>query len=199
MVRKGLEMIVRSAFSPCEIAYAVNGDQVFHNIRKSHYDLVILDLNMPDTDAIGLFQQIMAIKPGLRVLVCSMNPEKIFAIRYLKMGAIGYVEKSESDEILEKAIRTALNGRRYFSEDVLDQLAGNVQGKDPLNPFDKLTDREFEIATHLIKGLSVGEIAVLINLHTSTVGTQRARVLEKTGVANVMELNKLARLHKIIE
>lgn len=199
LVRKGLEMIVRSAFAGCETSYAENGDEVFQSIRKSSYDLVILDINMPDTDAVALFRHIMAIRPTQKVLVCSMNPEKIFAMRYLKMGAAGYVQKSAKDDILERAIRTVLSGRRYFSEDMLDQIAGAVQGKEPANPFDRLTDREFEIALHLIKGLSVGEIARLVRVHTSTVGTQRARILEKTGVSNVMELNQLARTHQIIE
>jgi two-component system, NarL family, invasion response regulator UvrY len=199
LVRKGLEMIIRSAFSPCEITYAENGTEVFKHIRKSSYDLVILDLNMPDTDAVALFQHIMSLHPTQRVLICSMNPEKIFAMRYLKLGAAGYVEKSAKDDILERAIRTVLNGRRYFSEDMLDQIAGAVHNNIPSNPFDSLTDREFEIALHLIKGLSVGEIAQMIRVHTSTVGTQRARILEKTGVQNVMELNQLARTHHIVE
>lgn len=199
LVRKGLEMIIRSAFSPCEIAYAENGDEVFQAVRKNTYDLAILDLNMPDTDALALFQQVMAFQPALKVLICSMNPEKIFAMRYLKMGAAGYVEKSAKDDILEKAIRTVLNGRKYFSEDMLDQIVGAVQNKDQANPFDRLTEREFAIALHLIKGLSVGEIAQLVKVHTSTIGTQRARILEKTGVQNIMELNQLARTHQIIE
>lgn len=199
LVRKGLEMIIRSAFGPCKITTAINGEEVFHYVQQQDFDLAVLDLNMPNTDAIALFQQIMLFKPGLQVLICSMNPEKIFALRYLKLGAAGYVEKSEEDEVLEKAIRTVINGRKYFSDDVMDQITLSMRGKNPENPFYKLTDREFEIAMHLIRGLSVGEIAGLIHLHTSTVGTQRAKVLEKTGVQNVMELNKLARIHKIID
>lgn len=199
LVRKGLEMIIKSAFKPCEITYAINGQEVFRHMRKRSYDLVILDLNMPDTDAVALFQHIMSLHPKQRVLICSMNPEKIFAMRYLKLGATGYVEKSVNDDILERAIRTVLNGRRYFSEDMLEQIAGAVHNNVPSNPFDSLTDREFEIALHLIKGLTVGEIAQMIRVHTSTVGTQRARILEKTGVQNVMELNQLARTHHIVE
>lgn len=199
LVRKGLEMIIRTAFSPCDITCAENGDEVFQRVRKNTFDIAILDLNMPDTDALALFQQIMILQPALKVLICSMNPEKIFALRYLKMGAAGYVEKSAKDDILEKAIRTVLNGRRYFSEEMLDQIVGSVQSRDPLNPFDRLTDREFAIALHLIKGLSVGEIAQLVKVHTSTVGTQRARILEKTGAHNIMELNQLARTHHVVE
>ena len=199
LVRKGLEMIIRSAFSPCEITYAENGDEVFQCVRKNGYDIAILDLNMPDTDSIALFHQVMALRPTQKVLICSMNPEKIFALRYLKMGASGYVQKSSKDDVLEKAIRTVLSGRRYFSEAMLDQIAGAVQNKEEVNPFDRLTDREFEIALHLIKGLSVGEIAQLVRVHTSTISTQRARILEKAGVENAMELNQLARTHHIIE
>ena len=199
LVRKGLEMIIKSAFMPCQLSYATNGDEVITHVRKTSFDLAILDLNMPDTDSVALFHQVLVHRPDLRVLICSMNPEKVFALRYLKMGAFGYVEKSANDEELERAMRVVLNGRKYFSNDVLDQLSGKLQGKNSNNPFDALTDREFEIALHLIKGLSVGEIALLIKLHTSTIGTQRARILEKTGVKNVMELNQLARLHSIID
>lgn len=199
LVRKGLEMIIRAAFTPCEITTAENGDEVFQLVHKNAYGLVILDINMPDTDSIALFQQIMAFRPTQKVLICSMNPEKIFAMRYLRMGAAGYVQKSAKDEVLEKAIRTVLSGRKYFSEEMVDQIAVMAQNKDKQNPFDRLTDREFEIAMHLIRGLSVGEIAQLVSVHTSTIGTQRSRILEKTGVQNVMELNQLARTHQIIE
>lgn len=197
ITRRGLEMMLEDCLRSCRITHASNGDEVFTAMKNNIYDLVILDLNMPDTDAAGLLSQIQAIREGQKVLIFSMNPEKIFAFRYLQMGASGYIQKSANDDTIERAVKTVLKGGKYFSDELLSELSDPTLAATHATPFDKLTDREFEIARHLIRGLSVGQIARIVKVHTSTIGTQRAQILKKTGVTNVMELNQLARLHHI--
>lgn len=199
ITRIGLEMILETSIRHCRITHANNGDDVVQLIKNNDFQLVILDLNLPDTDSDTLFKHILAVREEQKVLIFSMNPERIFGLRYLRMGVYGYLEKSANDETMVRAVKLILKGGKYFSEDLLDELiSGSVGACAAKTPFDSLTDREFEIARHLIRGIGVGEIAKIVKVHTSTVGTQRARIFEKTGVKNVMELNQLARLHHII-
>lgn len=198
ITRIGLEMILEIAIRHCRITHAGNGDEVMKLVRDNNYHLVILDLNLPSTDSDTLFKHILAVREEQKILIFSMNPERIFGLRYLRLGAYGYLEKSANDDTVVRAVKLILKGNKYFSELLLDELVSSSVAAVAKTPFDSLTDREFEIARHLIRGLGVGEIAKIVKVHTSTVGTQRARIFEKTGVRNAMELNQLARLHHII-
>jgi two-component system, NarL family, invasion response regulator UvrY len=199
IVRTGLKMVVQDFLAHCNIDEAEDGDSAFAKVRSQDYDLIMLDVNMPNTDSFGLVTSILTLKPGAKIIMFSMNAEEIYAKRYLKMGAMGYLRKDAPGDEIQKAIQTVLNDKKYISEELSQKLLNemNVKGEDE-NPFDKLSPREFEIVQHLANGESVAEISKKLSLHTSTIGTHKARIFDKLQCHNIIEINKLAKAHHII-
>lgn len=184
----------------CTIDEAENGDSAFQKIKDHNYDLVIMDVNMPDTDSLGTLQTIFAFRPSLKIIIFSMNSEEVYAKRYLKLGAMGYLNKYAANEQIKNAISTVLQNKRYISPELNEKFLFAIQSNNNQseNPFDNLSAREFEIVQHLANGDSVSEISTKLNLHTSTVGTHKARIFEKLGCNNIIELTKLAKIHNVI-
>ena len=158
-----------------------------------------MDVNMPNTDSFGLIGTILSFKATIKIIMFSMNAEDIYAKRFLKMGAMGYLRKDASEIEIKKAISTVLNNKRYvspeLSEKILIDLRANSNSE---NPFDKLSLREFEILQHLARGESVAEISQKLFLHTSTVGTHKARIFDKLHCHNIIDLSKLAKVYNVI-
>ncbi len=199
IIRTGLKMLIKDFIPHIFMEDAYDGDSAFEKIKVSDYDLVILDVNMPNTDSLGLVSNILALRPGIKILMFSMNAEDNYAKRYLKMGAMGYVKKDEPEHELKKAISTVLNDKRYISETLSYKLEEEALGKKTAaNPFDNLSPREFEIIQHIVKGESVGAISAKLKLHTSTVGTHKARIFEKLNCKNIIDINALAKTHNVL-
>jgi DNA-binding NarL/FixJ family response regulator len=199
IVRSGLILLIKDFMSHTEIDEAYDGDSAFEKIKQKNYDLVIMDVNMPNTDSFGILNSILSFKPATKIIIFSMNAEELYAKRYLKMGAMGYLRKDAPGTEIQKAITSVLNNKKYISTELSEILLSDLQDKKHLeNPFDKLSPREFELVQHLSRGESVAQISQTLNLHKSTVGTHKARIFEKLQCANVIELNKLAEIHNVI-
>jgi two-component system invasion response regulator UvrY len=128
-----------------------------------------------------------------------MNSEVIFAKRYLKMGAMGYISKDAPLSEIIKAIENILHEGSYLSNNMKEKLAmDELEGNNNENQFENLSPREFEIAQHLVQGESVSAISKKLNLHTSTIGTHKARIFEKLKCQNIIELVMLAKMNNII-
>ncbi|MBC7687775.1 MAG: response regulator transcription factor [Aquabacterium sp.] len=197
IVRSGVKNVLQALFKPCEIYEAKDEKSVLSELKARSYDLVIMDVQMPDTDTAGLMDYIKTRYPDLKVLMFSMSAENVYAKRFLKAGAMGFVSKNSGLTELKKAIELVLNDRKYISEDLAEQLAGEIGSKQPNNPFDKLSAREFEIANLLILGKSGSDISELLSINSSTVGTHKARLFEKLHVSNLAELIEVARIYKL--
>ncbi|HZW69618.1 MAG TPA: response regulator transcription factor [Hanamia sp.] len=199
IVRAGLRLLIEDFLPHTHIDEATDGDSAFRKIKDHHYDLIIMDVNMPNTDSLGTLQSILSFKPSARIIMFSMNSEDVYAKRYLKMGAMGYLRKDAQNEEIKKAISTVLNNKRYISPELnqklLTELHSNSRSE---NPFDNLSPREFEIVQHLAHGDSVAEISNKLNLHTSTVGTHKARIFEKLKCNNIIELTNLAKVNGVV-
>ncbi len=180
------------------IEEAPDGDTAFEKIKQKDYDLLILDVNMPGTDSFGLVSNIMAIKPESKILMLSMNAEEIYAKKYLMLGAQGYVGKDAPETEIKKAIETILNDKRYISNSLSRSLTEEALGNKSFNPFDSLSPQEFKIIQYLMRGESVSEISEKLNLHTSTIGTHKARIFKKLNCKNIVDINSLARIHNVI-
>ncbi|MGN6803829.1 MAG: response regulator [Ginsengibacter sp.] len=199
IVRTGLKLLIQDFLPHATIEEASNGNQALEKLKQKDYDLVVMDVNMPETDSYGTLQTILSLNPSTRVMMFSMNAEEVYAKRYLKMGAMGYLRKDAPNEEIEKAITTVLNNKTYVSPELTQKLLHEMQSKKPLeNPFDALSAREFEIVQHLAQGESVAEISKKLNVHTSTVGTHKARIFEKLKCNNIIELTNLAKAHSVI-
>ena len=198
IIRAGLKILITYYMAHCTIDDAFDGDSAFGKIKNSDFDLVILDVNMPNTDSLGIVSNILAVKPNTKILMFSMNAEDNYAKRYLKMGAMGYVRKDESEFEIKKAITTILNNNRYISQALSRKLEEEALGNKPANPFESLSPREFEIIQHIVRGESVGEISEKLKLHTSTVGTHKARIFEKLNCKNIIDINALAKTFNVL-
>jgi two-component system, NarL family, invasion response regulator UvrY len=198
VVRSGLKLFISSLYINSEIDEAPDGDVAFKKIKSKDYDLVILDIHMPNTDTTGLITNILSFKPSLKILVFSMGTEGVYAKRYLKLGVKGFLNKECPTEEISKAIDTILQSKRYLSEDLIEKLTNDSVSDRSDNPFNELSNRELEIALLLLNGKSVGEIVELLHIQNSTVGTHKARIFEKLQVGNVIDLRELAKIHQVI-
>jgi two-component system, NarL family, invasion response regulator UvrY len=198
LIRTALKIILQETVKGCRIDEATNSDSAIERIKTTSYSLVIMDVSMPNTDSLTLLNNILAIKPGTKILMFSMNPEEIYAKRYLSMGAMGYLRKDAGEEETRKAITTVLNNKRYISRELAEKLAEDSFNDAPGNPFDKLSAREFEVVQHLIRGDSVSEICRKLNLNSSTVSSHKSRVFEKLDVSNTVDIIKLAKTYNIV-
>ena len=197
IVRSGVKNVLMELFKPCDIFEAKDEKSALTQLKTRKYDLVIMDVQMPDTDTAGLMEYIKTRYADTRVLMFSMSSENVYAKRFLKAGAMGFVSKNAGLTELRKAVELVLNDRKYISETLAEQLAAEIGSAQPNNPFDKLSAREFEIANLLMAGKSGSEISELLSINSSTVGTHKARLFEKLGVNNLPELIEVARIYKL--
>jgi len=197
IVRAGLKTMLKDICPFAQIDEAVNGDQVIDFIKRNEYDLIVLDINMPETDSIALVTNMFAYREKSKVLVFSMNSETLYAKRFLKLGVLGYLDKeSEADEI-RKAAEQVLNGTIYMSDKLKKYFYEDMMAKRTDNPFEKLSNRELQLAKYLLLGYSHAEIKKTLNLHSSTIGTHKIRSFEKLKIRNIFELRELAKLYQI--
>lgn len=177
---------------------ACDGDTGFRKIKANNYDLVILDINMPNTDSFGLVNNILALKPGTKILIFSMNSEEVYAKRYFRMGVMGYIKKDALPVEIENAITTVLKNKKYVSTRLRQLSIENLcEGTVSENPFHTLSTREFEIVQHLVRGESSSEICKKLKVHSSTIGTHKAKIFAKLKCSNIIDLNLLAKMHNI--
>lgn len=192
VVRSGIKTLLADLHKPCTIDEAHDGVSALEKIGSKTYDLAFLDIQMPNTDTLALMQNISLNHPQLKVLIFSMSPENIYAQRYLKAGAMGYLNKDSSLDELLKAIDIVLSGKKYISETLLEILANSAGREKDENPFNKLSPREFEITNLLLSGKTISQISHSLHLGVSTIGTHKSRIFEKLRVTNLLELKDLA-------
>jgi two-component system invasion response regulator UvrY len=197
VVRSGIRILLSEIYKPSEIHEAHDGESALEKIRENKYDLVMLDIQMPKTDTFGLMEFFKVKYPDLKVLVFSMSPENIYAKRFLKAGAKGFLSKDAPLEEIKKAINLVLNDKKYISESLIEMLAeGGGKGSDE-NLFNSLSAREFEIVSLLLTGQTISQIGNTLHLQVSTIGTHKARIFEKLKVSNILELKELANTYNL--
>ncbi len=196
IIRTGIKLILGERMK-VQTEEASNSSTAIEKVKAWYFDLVVLDINMPDNNGFQLLTKLLILQPELRILIFSMNPEEHFAKRFIKMGAKGYLNKEASDDEFIKAVNIILAGKKYLSFAVTQSLINDTTNEKSDKPFDLLSEREFEVAISLVKGKTLSEIADEMNLHSSTVGTYKTRILEKLNIQNVIELNQLALLYDI--
>lgn len=198
IVRRGLVQIISDALDLKVTAEAADGFEVLDHIRESTFDVVVLDLNMPNQSGLDTLKQIKAEQPELPVLVLSMYGENQYAMRVLKAGASGYLTKESAPDELVTAIRRVASGRKYVSPSVATTLLDLLDGDADQPLHASLSDREFQVMRLLASGKSVTEIADMLSLSVKTISTYRARVMEKMSMNSNAELALYALKNEII-
>jgi DNA-binding NarL/FixJ family response regulator len=191
IVRTGLIFLLRTEFMQVEIDECRDGRSTLEKVQAKVYDLLILDIGMPYTDPFSLLKEIFDHRPEQKILVLTVNSEDVYAKKYLRLGAKGFINKEASASEIRQAIVSILNNKRYMSSRVRETLMLETLEAEAQSLFDGLSAREFEIMNHLADGKVVSEIARLLSLHISTVSTHKAALMKKLGVSNVIELNRL--------
>lgn len=199
VVREGLKQIVRklNAFSILE--EASTGSETLYKIENNIYDLVIMDLSMPEKSGLDILQTLKDKKVHLPILVLSIHTEEQYAIRVLKLGASGFLCKNSVFKDLATAINTILGGGRYIPSSVAEKILFDKKDGLNISPHDKLSEREFQVMCMLAKGKSLNEIAADLFISNKTVSTHRMRILGKMGMTKNAELTNYALKNDLIE
>jgi len=199
VVRFGLKIIIRENFPDREVLEAFSGKTVMEQMQKEKFELILLDLVMPDTDSGALMQWITTRYPETKILIVSMNPENLYGKRYLQLGAQGYLKKvAEQDEMI-RAISTVLSGKKYVSEELTGLILEEASQGKKLNPFDGLTSREFQIAILLSKNQTLTQISEGLKIHYTTASTHKQRIYEKLNIEHASQLIELADIYRIAD
>ncbi len=177
---------------------AASAKETLQRVRGEPWDVLLLDISLPDGSGIDLLRQIRAHCPELPILILSMHPEEQYAVNLLRAGANGYVTKDAVPQQVVQAIRTLLNGRKYISPTVAQILAEDIGG-DARPRHETLSEREFQVFCKLAAGRSVGEIATELFLSNKTVSTYRSRILEKMNAKSNADITYYAIKNGLIE
>ncbi|WP_254562279.1 response regulator transcription factor [Dyadobacter diqingensis] len=192
IIRMSLETIVRKVVKECRVFHCSTLQETKSILLKHRFDLMILDLSIPGSVGTSMIPALRKLSSNTPILVCSGRDEDFNAPHCITMGANGYVPKTASNEETETAVRHVLENKTYLRPHVQAQIMENFLHRKPLlpNPVESLTPREKEVLELLITGIWTKEIAKQLNLKFSTVSTHKARILEKMGVENTVELYK---------
>ena len=195
IVRQGLRQVLADTPDITVVDEAADGAGALRLVRACldpedgpGLDVVMLDIALPGRDGLDVLKQLKADHPRLPVLMLSTYPDKQFAVRALRLGACGYLHKSADPDEMVAALRKAAQGRRHITASVAEVLATSISAPQDRPAHEALSPREHQVFRLLAEGRSVGQIAEQLHLSPNTVSTYRARVLDKTGTRNDVEL-----------
>lgn len=194
IVRRGLRDLFQHHFRSAILSEVNSCNGLLRALAAAPVDLIVLDLELEDGNSMDIMERVRREFPDVRILVYSMNPEHIYAPRVLALGGAGFLSKQSSEEEAARAINRVLQGKRYISEELELKRADNRPHSE--DPFAALSDREITVMKELLRGLSVKEIAERTSLQPTTVATYKARLFDKLGVSNLLDLQRLADVHK---
>jgi two-component system invasion response regulator UvrY len=199
MVRAGLRRWLEQDRSIDGISEAASGAETLQRLREGQWDLVVLDINMPDRSGIDIMRHIRTGHPQTRVLVISAFSEKQYAIYALRGGASGYLAKDQAPEDFMRAVHTVLAGKRFVSAALAEMLVNALDQPTDQPLHAVLSQREFQILCKLAVGRSVSEIAQELCISVKTVSTYRARVLEKMRFTTNADLTTYALKNGLVQ
>lgn len=191
IVRKGLRQLLLEEFPFAAIEEVGDAESLFSKVITKQWDVVICDLSMPGRSGLEALQQIKETKPELPVLIMSIHPEDQYALRVLKAGAAGYLNKESIHNELIPAIKAVQIGRKFITPVVAELLAESLNTNNS-EKHDLLSNRELDVFKLLASGRSISEIAEQLSLSATTISTYRARILEKMQMSNNADLTRYA-------
>ncbi len=199
IVRAGLKKLILDEADMTIVGEAASAEEALSLSAKTNcYDVMLLDIALPDKNGIDTLKLLKKSNPDLPVLILSMFPEDQYAIRVMRAGAAGYVSKDSAPDELVTAIRKVASGSKYITPTLAEKLATEIEvsGKRPRHAL--LSDREFEILLGIAKGKSLTEIAEELVLSIKTVSTYRSRILDKMHMSKNSELARYAQDHHLL-
>lgn len=198
IVRRGLKQILLEGFSFAHIEEAGDCPSLVEKAIGGSWDIIVSDLAMPGGGGLEALKQIKQISPSIPVLILSIYPEDQYALRVMKAGAAGYLNKDAAPEELVTAVNRILSGRRYITEGVAEKLVEKLDDQADVPLHELLSDREWDVFRYLASGKSVSEISSLLMLRSTTVSTYRTRILVKMNMRTNAELIQYALENKLL-
>lgn len=199
IVRRGLRDLLVDAFAGAVIQEVGSGRDALALASGQPWDIIVLDLTLPDGSGLDVLKRVRHLQPRLPVLILSMHTADQFARRAVAAGAAGYLTKDTADADLVTAVSRLLHGGKYFGPDVLEHVAPGAHPDRDEHPHERLSDREYQVLRMIGSGKTVSEIASTLSLSVKTVSTYRARVLEKMDMRTNAELTHYAVRHGLAE
>lgn len=188
IVRHGLGMFINDLFRSVSIYQASSCEDTLKVLRDCRVDLLVLDINFPVGNSLNFISEIINIQTDIKILMFSAHDEEIYALRYLNAGAAGYLHKGCSEEEIKEAFLSMINVGKYITPKIKEKILDSYMLKTPINPLDRLSNRELDVARLLIKGCGNLEISNYLNIKKTTVSTFKNRIYEKLNIGNLAAL-----------
>ena len=198
IIRRGVRQVLISQKDGFVVDTVSSGEALLKLLRKDRWDALILDLNLPGISGIEALREVRLIAPDLPVLIFSMHDPAQYAVRLLKAGASGYLNKDARMETLVEALWEIKGGGRYLTPSVAEALADHLIYARPENKHELLSNREFQVACAIASGKTINEIAKQLSLSPKTISTYRRRALDKLKLENNSELIRYVLEHDLL-
>jgi two-component system, NarL family, invasion response regulator UvrY len=201
VVRAGYKQFLEADPSITEVGEVASGSEALDALRQGDWDLLLMDIHMPNRSGLDVLKHVTVGHPAVRVLIMSGLPEEQYARNVLRAGASGYLSKGGSPDEFLKAVHIVLTGRRYVSATLAESMAEALESPNDQNKplHSSLSAREFQIFRKLAAGVSAGHIADELSLSVKTVSTYRARILEKLSFSTNADLTNYALRNGLIQ
>jgi two-component system, NarL family, invasion response regulator UvrY len=191
IVRKGLRDLLVEAFPEAVFFEAGNSQEAISIVTKQPIDVILLDISMPGRNGLDTLKQMRQLGIKAPILMLSMHSEDQYAVRVLKAGASGFINKETATDQLLAAVHQVLKGKKYITPNVAEKLVDTAGAGDKAL-HELLSDREMQVLQQIASGKTVSEIADEIALSVNTVSTYRTRILEKLSLSNNAEITRYA-------
>jgi two-component system invasion response regulator UvrY len=192
IVRQGLKNLIELERDLEVTGEAASGIEALNLVRKNKYDIMVLDISMPDKNGVDTLHDLKHIAPDLPVLVLSGYAEEQYALNLMRSGCKGYLSKDADSEEIIKAIRNIASGKKYISAELAELLTNELSHPSDKQLHEMLSEREFQVFIKLAGGLSPTKIADELTISIKTVSTYRTRILEKMSLNNNADLTYYA-------
>ncbi|WP_165796066.1 response regulator transcription factor [Siphonobacter curvatus] len=198
IVRHGVQHLLKSFLPSVVISEAETFKKALSLLEQQRFDLAILDIHIPGGDNVAMISKLQAKQADLKVLIFSSYEERLYAMTFMQAGADGYLSKDASNQEFERAVKTILANHKYVSQHVKEESLHQVMssGGTYTPAIQSLSKREREIAQLLLTGKSTSEIAILLNVHISTVSTHKSNLFEKLHIQNMLQLSSLFKVNQ---
>lgn len=199
IVRRGVIDILSEEPDLSVVAEASSGQEVLRLARQLSFDVLVLDMGLPDMNGLEVLERLKTVKPLARTLILSIYPEEQYGVRALKAGAMGYLTKESAPLELVAAVQKIARGERYISDAIGDLLVEQLLVDETAVTHTSLSNREYQVMLALAKGKTISDIAADLSLSVKTISTYRGRIIEKLRLETTGDIIRYALQHHLVE
>ncbi len=199
LVRRGIRLTLEDSANIEVVGEAADYGELRSLLPGCEYDVIVMDINLPGKNGIEILKTLRDESPKCKVLILSMFTEDLYAVRALRAGASGYLNKASAPERLIEAIERIAAGKKFITPEIAEAMANSLTGDADTRPHERLSDREFQTLRLIASGKKLTEVAEALSISPKTVSVYRARLLEKMGLANNAELTHYALKNGLVD